>query len=875
VAARQKGAAGGPPAGAPDAAGAGPEAPSAGTGAGALSALLGPLSFAARHDFAGLDRLRGLEPLVRAKVAEARTRGGVAEEILEGLEAAVLGFDGRPADEKRAVVGEVAALLGRCLDLPAALRPATEKGAAPIPAKASPKPARRETRTPPAPDDRETATGATGGRVAMPERPPTGDTALDAPLTALSGIGAGRAAAFAARGVKTVQDALWFLPVSYERRVATGRIADIVPGTRVSVRGRVVRAGERMLGRSRRIFEVLVADESGKLRVRYYHRGGWLARKFPEGGEVGLSGTVRAGRDGVLEMAHPDLVDPAEAGGDDAPDDDDAIVPRYGEVEGVPPRTVREIVGRALPHAARLPDPIPAALVADRALLPPGEALRLLHRPPPGTTLEALACHDTEAHRRLVYEELFFLQLGLALKARGVKIEAGIAFPVDASRVAEALKLLPFAPTGAQVRCLEEIASDMARPEPMHRLLQGDVGSGKTAVAAVALALGARAGFQGAVMAPTELLADQHYRTLSAILEPAGLSVVRLSGRLGAAERRAALEAIAGGEAAVAVGTHALIQEGVAFHRLGLVVVDEQHRFGVRQRASLMEKGVRPDTLVMTATPIPRTLAMTAYGDLDLSIIDEMPPGRTPVKTKVYRASDRDRVWAEVRKRVAEGRQAYVVYPIVETSEHLEDVKAATEMAETLGNEVFPKLRVGLLHGKMAAADKDAVMAAFAGGEIHVLVATTVVEVGIDVPNATVMVVEHAERFGLSQLHQLRGRVGRGAARSHCFLVAHEVRGEKVRERLAVMEESTDGFRIAEEDLRIRGPGEVLGTRQSGHPDLLFGNLARDRAILGQARSDAFALVAADPALEAPPNRPAAREVLARWGGRIQLGRVG
>ncbi len=865
-----------------------------GVGEQALSALVAPLSFAAKNDFAGVGRLRGIEGLVTAAVEAARSDDKLDHRVLDGIERVVKGFDRLDEESRIRVLCRLAGLLARCIALPADLSsvlagtadaavsrvdyspaPVEAKSIGDAPVEDGPDRGADEVVIASCQGEATTASGAAGARVVVPERPPTGVSVLDASLSSLTGIGPTRAEAFAARGVRRVQDAIWFLPVGYELRSRAERIADLIPGRRATVTGRVVSAGYRPLGRGRRVFDVLLSDSSGCLRARYYRPVAWLARKYREGAEICVSGPVRKARDAMLEMAHPDMLDANE---NEPPERDaaaDSIVPRYGDVEGVPARTLRNVVGRALPHARLLPEPLPSRIVSKRGLIGLDEALRFLHKPPPGTSIEALEDNSTEAHRRLVYEELFFLQLGLALKARGVRVEPGIAFDVGNDDLVAARELLPFELTAAQQRVVLEIARDMARPEPMHRLLQGDVGSGKTAVAVVALALAARLGWQGAVMAPTELLAEQHYKTVSGFLELGGIEAVMLSGKMKSSERRAVLDSLATGEAVVVIGTHALIQEGVRFRRLGLVVVDEQHRFGVQQRARLIDKGRRPDTLVMTATPIPRTLAMTAYGDLDLSIIDELPPGRTPVTTKVFGEEQRGRVWDSVRRHVVKGRQAFVVYPIVETSEHLEDVKAASGMAEELGRDVFPDLNVALLHGRMAADTKDRVMDSFSKGEIHVLVATTVVEVGIDVPNATVMVVEHAERFGLSQLHQLRGRVGRGAERSYCYLVACDARGQKVRDRLSIMARTCDGFAIAEEDLRIRGPGEVLGTRQSGHPDLIFGNLARDRAILAQAREDAFALVDEDPFLREPSNRSAGQEVLTRWGGRIQVGRVG
>jgi len=433
---------------------------------------------------------------------------------------------------------------------------------------------------------------------------------------------------------------------------------------------------------------------------------------------------------------------------------------------------------------------------------------------------------------------------------------------------------LPYSLTAAQERVWEEIRRDMAAPHPMHRLLQGDVGSGKTVVAALAVLTAVEAGYQAAVMAPTEILAEQHFMTFRQLLAPLGVGVSLLTSSLAPRERAARRAALAAGELAVVVGTHALVQEGVAFRRLGLAVVDEQHRFGVAQRARLREKGEHPDLLVMTATPIPRTLALTLYGDLDVSVLDELPPGRRPVATHERTEGKRREIYKFLRDQIAEGRQVYVVYPLVEESEAL-DLKAATEMARRLAEDVFPDLTVGLLHGRLGFEEKDRIMRRFKAGEIHVLASTTVIEVGIDVPNASVMLVEHAERFGLSQLHQLRGRVGRGPWKSHCILMTGARLGEEARQRIAAMVATGDGFKIAESDLELRGPGEFFGTRQSGLPEFRTADLLRDAAILEEARQEAQAIVAADPELRDPAHRALRAVLLARWRGKLALASAG
>jgi ATP-dependent DNA helicase RecG len=478
------------------------------------------------------------------------------------------------------------------------------------------------------------------------------------------------------------------------------------------------------------------------------------------------------------------------------------------------------------------------------------------------------------AHRRLAYEDFLLLQLGLAILRSRTTRTRGIAMNPPGRLVSGLRGGLPWALTGAQERVWDEIRRDMAAPHPMHRLLQGDVGSGKTIVAAMGVLTAIEAGYQAAVMAPTEILAEQHLMTFQRLLEPLGVPVTLLTSALKGRERTARRAAVAAGEVACVVGTHALVQERVEFKRLGFVVVDEQHRFGVAQRARLKAKGEHPDVLVMTATPIPRTLALTLYGDLDVSVLDELPPGRKPIVTVARNESRRPQIYDFLREQVAGGRQIYVVYPLIEESE-LIDLKAATDMALQMQKEVFPDLVVGLLHGRLSFDEKDAIMRRFKAGEIHVLVSTTVIEVGIDVPNASVMLIEHAERFGLSQLHQLRGRVGRGPWKSYCILLAAGRLGEDAERRVRAMVETNDGFRLAEVDLELRGPGEFFGTRQSGLPEFRVADLLRDAAILEEARRDALAIIAADPDLRALEHRGLRQALLERWRGKLALASVG
>ncbi|PTL76863.1 ATP-dependent DNA helicase RecG [Vitiosangium sp. GDMCC 1.1324] len=679
-------------------------------------------------------------------------------------------------------------------------------------------------------------------------------------------------AALNKKGLKRVGDILFLLPRCYEDRRKLQTIAELMPGERGVTVG-VVKLADFVPGRTgKRYFRAVVADRSGSIAATYFNAGPWLKQRFPVGKRLVLSGEVRASMSG-REMAHPEI-EPAE--------DLEAssvhfnrIVPVYPGFERGDQRMFRElasVVSESYSH--HVEEPLPESLRRKLELMTLSEALRSIHFPPGDADPEMLDRHLSPAHRRLAFDELFFLQLGVGLKRQGVKTEKGITFDVSAPRLEKARGALPFQLTGAQKKVIEEIAQDMGRAEPMNRLVQGDVGSGKTAVAVVASLLALQDGYQVAVMAPTEILAEQHERTFRKLLEPLGYKVGLVSAAGTAKRKREIREAVARGEIHLAVGTHALIQGEVAFDKLGFVVIDEQHRFGVLQRHMLMSKGLSPDVLVMTATPIPRTLAMTLYGDLDVSIIDELPPGRTPVKTRVFNDKQRARVYEAVASEVAKGHQAYVVYPLVEESEKL-DLEDATRGADKL-RQVFPGVEVGLLHGRMKPEEKELVMDAFRSGTIQLLVCTTVVEVGVDVPNASVMVIESAERFGLSQLHQLRGRVGRGAAVSFCYLVANLARSSMdSSERLGVMEHSSDGFVIAEKDLEIRGPGEFLGTRQSGMPELAVANLARDGDLLSLAQQEARSILAKDPRLESSEHQGLVKALEERWEGRLALARVG
>jgi len=703
-------------------------------------------------------------------------------------------------------------------------------------------------------------------RPAPPDPPPTvaAPEGLHTPLRFLKGVGPVRAGQLGRLQLETVEDALFFVPARHEDRTRSTPLRSLAPGETQSCSGTIVGVSPPPRGRPRAPLSVVLRDETGHATATWFNAP-YLARVFARGQRVLLHGKVTRYR-GAVSIQHPEfeIVEP----GEDETLHAGRLVPVYHATEGLPQRWLRSLIWRLVEaHAGGVSDPIPEAVRARRALPGLAEALRAAHFPGSDEAFEA-------ARHRLAFDDFLVLQVGLALLRSRTARARGIAMNPRGDLGARLRASLPFALTPAQERVWSEIRTDMASPHPMHRLLQGDVGSGKTVVAALAIVTAVEVGYQAVVMAPTELLAEQHLITLETLLRPLGLPVGLLTSDVKGRERAACLRDAAGGRLACLVGTHALVQDGVEFRRLGLTVVDEQHRFGVEQRARLRAKGEAPDVLVMTATPIPRTLALTLYGDLDVSALDELPPGRRPVVTVARTEARRARIYEFLHEQAAAGRQIYVIYPLVEESAAT-DLKAATEMAEHLRKDVFPDLVVGLLHGRMRVAEKEGVMRRFRAGDIQILVSTTVIEVGIDVPNATVMVIEHAERFGLSQLHQLRGRVGRGPWKSYCILLTTDRAGEEGRRRVAALVETTDGFRIAEADLRLRGPGEFFGTRQSGLPQFRVADLLRDAPILEQARQEAFAIVGADPDLRSAEHRGLRQALLSRWRGKLDLASVG
>jgi ATP-dependent DNA helicase RecG len=641
----------------------------------------------------------------------------------------------------------------------------------------------------------------------------------------------------------TVEDLLHYLPMRYEDRSNLALTSQLQDGQYASVEV-IVRVGGiiPLKGGRLKMYEFIASDGMGQVRAFWWNQI-YLTKVFHRGARVILYGQWKKNNfKGYFEVENPEyeiLTD----------DDDDAEaaaihtarrVPIYRKLGDLRTRQLRSIFHHLLQSLkGEIEETLPAEIIARNALIPRGEALGKAHFPADDSPIEAYNEARSPAHRRLIFEEFFWLSIALGVR-RGERISEPKGAIIEITdRGREAVRsILPFSPTQAQKRALKEIVEDMTSDKPMNRLLQGDVGSGKTIVAVQAMVVAIENGYQAAMMVPTEILADQHARNIKRILAKTPYRVEMLTGSLRAKEKRELHAGIAAGEVDLVIGTHALIQEGVEFKRLGLAVIDEQHRFGVLQRAEIRRRGLNPDVLVMTATPIPRSLAMTVYGDLEVSVIDEMPPGRTPVATHVRGEDRREKIYEFIRQQVKAGRQVYIVYPIIEESEKL-DLRNATEMYEKLRREVFAEFRLGLLHGRMKSGEKDEVMIAFIANEIQILVATTVIEVGVDVPNSSVMLVEHAERFGLSQLHQLRGRVGRGAAESHCILLAQFNQTKEARERLKIMEETSDGFKIAERDLEIRGPGEVMGTRQSGIPAFRVANIVRDQKILELARREA------------------------------------
>jgi len=823
-----------------------------------VQAITKPLSFASKNDFANLPHVKGLEKLMEGlgnqalSLELAQSQKRLIRELLEVFS----GFESSSIEEKKQRIARSMRIMTQLEGY-----------------KAEPK-GKAEGEGRPEVRGKRLEAEAKADEEGIPRVHRGKGKNLSQPIQFVKGVGPRIAKKLEKKGIKTIEDALYFLPRRYEDRRIIKKISEIQVGKGETVLAEVMVAGTVFYrGNRKRVFEVIVGDGTGDLTLKWFHGSEeYLKSRFRKGRRVIISGEVRLFKY-QKEIHHPDVEIADDIEND--PLHFKRIVPIYSEPEGLYQKTIRKIMkGVVDNYAHELTSPIPRDIMQRQRLMDFGEAIRDVHFPPEDVSLEELNLNRSDAHRRIVFDEFFFVQLGLALRRSEVRGEQGIPFQILHGNTQRLLQSLDFQLTPAQERVLSEIEEDMRQPHPMNRLIQGDVGSGKTIVALMAALVSVENGFQASFMAPTEILAEQHLLNIRRLVKPLGVRPVLLTSSVKGSEREEIQQAISSGEGHIIIGTHALIQEHVQFHRLGLLVIDEQHKFGVIQRAMLKRKGENPDVLVMTATPIPRTLALTLYGDLAISVIDEFPPGRVPVETRLYYERERPKVYELVKEETKRGRQAFLVYPLVEESDKM-DLLDATRMADHLQREVFPQFRVGLIHGRMRGEEKEEVMVKFRDGQIDILVATTVIEVGIDIPNASLILVEHAERFGLPQLHQLRGRIGRGKYRSKCLLLAHYRRSEEATRRLRVMEETSDGFRIAEEDLSIRGPGDFLGTRQSGLPDFRVANILRDGKILNEARREAFSLVERDPDLSQSGHGPLAEALRQRWRGRLELARIG
>ncbi len=691
---------------------------------------------------------------------------------------------------------------------------------------------------------------------------------LDTSVQYVKGIGPKRAELLKNVNVETIEDLLTYFPRRYLDRSRITKIGRLQSGEEVTIVGKIF-SQEIIKGRTKR-FILLIGDGTGFVNCVWFRGISYISKVFQIGETVAFSGKVTSYYG--PQLIHPEY-DKIPEWENSNPLHTRGIIPMYPSTDslsrhGLDSRGFRRIIHDLLQQPIDIPETLSEEIIKNQKLVSLSAAISNIHFPSNWGNL-------SQAQRRLKFEELFYIQLFLALHRKHREIEKkGIVFPLVGEQTQKLVEKLPFKLTNAQKRVLREIRRDMKAERQMNRLIQGDVGSGKTLVALIAMLIAVENNYQAALMAPTEILAEQHFLTIHGLLEDLGVKVALLTGGQKSSAKHKILEGIEQGEINLIVGTHALVQEGVSFKKLGLVVIDEQHRFGVIQRAILREKGYHPDVLVMTATPIPRTLALTLYGDLDISVLDEMPEGRRPVRTVWRKENKRNEIYEFIRREIQQGKQAYIVYPLVEESEKI-DLAAATEAHKILSENIFPEFKVALLHGRMKTDEKEEIMKAFKAGNIQILVTTTVIEVGVDVPNATIMLIEHAERFGLTQLHQLRGRVGRGKELSTCILLSKNNISDEAAKRLSTMVKTTDGFKIAEVDLELRGPGELFGTKQHGILNLKIANLATDGSILNAARKEAFQLVEKDQQLQKPENKVIKKTYLKHYHEKFELMEVG
>ncbi len=686
----------------------------------------------------------------------------------------------------------------------------------------------------------------------------------------IKGVGPRKAILLEKLHLTSIEDCLYFLPFRFEDRTQFKKISQAVPGEYVTLTGEVLSSGTIFMGRRKRVFEAIIQDETGIIRAKWFRfNETYMKEKFQTGQKIILSGKPTLNNRSGLEIIHPETEQ--ESGENVSSLEIGKIVPVYHVTDGLHLKSMRAIIKNVLDKYLPLAEEfLPDDLIQRHNFPSRSEALAKSHFPEQGSCLKELDAFKTPAQRRLVFEELFLIQLGLAFrKNRAGEERTGLVFKTRGELIKRFVKLLPFTLTGAQKKVLGEIMEDLEKEKPMNRLIQGDVGSGKTIVALTALLTAVDNGTQSALMVPTEILAEQHYLNIRPFCEKLGLELSLVTSSLKGKERQKYFEDIRTGKTHIVVGTHSLIQKEIQFKKLGLAVIDEQHRFGVMQREAIGKKGDHPHLLIMTATPIPRSLALTLYGDMDVSLLDEFPPGRQEIATNLFFENQRGKAYSIMEKQLQQGRQAFVVCPLIEESESI-DLKAAVTVFDYI-QEHFPNFTACLIHGKLKKEERQSIMSRFLKKEIQVLVSTTVIEVGIDVPNATVMIIEHAERFGLAQLHQLRGRVGRGNHASHCLLMAYHPISEEGQARMKAMQNSGDGFVIAEEDLKIRGPGDFMGTRQSGVPLLKIANLLRDIQVLETARKEAFHLIESDPDITDPKHQPLNKALQRFLGNYMEL----